>query len=72
MFALPEGEIIDRVERHAVDRDGGVVEVSELQPLLVAEVWLTEQLDILGHGSPTTSAQAAVSGAAVDRRVSIS
>ncbi len=72
MFALPEGEIIDRVERHAVDRDGGVVEVSEPQPLLVAEVWLTQQIDILGYGRPTTSAQTAVSPAAVDRRVSSS
>jgi len=54
-----------------VGRDGGVVEVDEPPPLVVAEVWFTKQFDILGHGPASASAKATVATTTVDASVPI-
>src|SRR2546430_17649218 len=60
-FASPEGKFIDAIESDPVRRDGGVVEVDEPPPLVVGEVWFTEQFDILWYGRTATLVKKPVS-----------
>src|SRR5207244_3165495 len=68
-FASPEGKFIDAIESDPVRRDGGVVEVDEPPPLVVGEVWFTEQFDILWYGRTATLVKKPVSAATIDRGV---
>src|SRR5207248_8131902 len=69
-FASPEGKFIDAIESDPVRRDGGVVEVDEPPPLVVAEIWFTKQFDTLWYGPPAISVhQKPASAATIDRGV---
>ena len=71
VFAFSERKLVNPVESDAVGRDGGVIEEDEVQSLVVAQVWLTEQFDIFRHGRPAALPQNPISAAAIDRGVSI-
>src|SRR5205807_7193947 len=70
-FAFSEGKLVDAVEGDPMRRNGGVVEVDQAPPLVVAKAWLAYQFDILWHGRSATSAKRTVSGTTIDGGVSI-